>query len=404
MSNGTLSRTPPTHRHLPTPPGGESAPPKDCGLRVMHVITGLTDGGAEAVLYRLVTANAIDRHIAVSLTGPAKYDSLLTEAGTPIYLLGLPRGALRLGALWRLWRLIRTERPDIVQTWMYHGDLVGGLAARLAGTAPVVWGIRNTTLDRARSKPATIAVARMNAWLSRLVPRRIICCSERAAEVHQDLGYSRSRIRIVPNGYDCSMFRPDQALRAGLRRELGIADDEMLIGMVARFDSQKDHATLLSAIARLKGEGRRFRCLLVGGGMTAGNAELARLLADREIEDRVILLGPRTDIPAVMNALDIHVLSSAYGEAFPNVVCEAMACGTPCVVTDVGDAAIIVGDTGWVVPPSDPEAMARALGAALDAAGCEARSGAAVARIRDNYSLDRMVEAYREVWREALQG
>lgn len=374
------------------------------GLRVFHVITGFEDGGAEAVLYRLVTSDPDNQHQVVSLTGPGKYGPLLTRAQIPIHLLRLQQGWIRLGALARLWRIIRAERPDVVQTWMYHGDLIGGAVARLAGVRAVVWSIRNSMLKRGKSKPTTMAVAWLNARLSRAIPRRIICCSHQSAELHCARGYARALFRIVPNGYDCQAFRPDGALRAGLRRSLGIGDDDRLIGMVARFDPQKDHATLFSALATLKRQGHPFRCLLVGAGADANNAGLATLIVRHGLAGDVILLGQRTDIPAVMNALDVHVLSSAYGEAFPNVVCEAMACGTPCVVTDVGDSAAIVGDTGWVVAPSDPEAMARALALALKAHGCETRAAAAVARIRENYSLDRMVDAYRRIWHEAVQG
>lgn len=373
------------------------------GLRVLHVITGIEDGGAEAVLYRLVTNDPANRHQVISLTGAGKYGALLAKAQIPVHLLDLERGRMRPGALLRLWRIVRAERPDVVQTWMYHGDLVGGAVARLAGVPAVVWGIHNSTLQRGKSKPTTIAVAWLNARLSRAVPRRIICCSHRSAELHWARGYARPLFRIVPNGYDFKKFHPDEAQRAALRHSLGIGDGERLIGMVARFDPQKDHGTLLGALGALKRQGQRFRCLLVGTGADANNAALGLLVARQGLADDVLLLGQRTDIPAVMNALDVHVLSSV-GEAFPNVVCEAMACGTPCVVTDVGDSAAIVGDTGWVVAPSDPQAMARALASALNARGCETRAAAAVARIRENYSLDRMVGAYRRVWHEALQG
>lgn len=374
----------------------------DRGLNVLHVTTGIEDGGAEAVLYRLVTSDSPDHHAVVSLTGPGKYGEMIAEAGMRVHALGLPRGRLRPGPLARLWRIMRAERPDVVQTWMYHGDLVGGSAARLAGVPAVVWGIHNSTLQRGRSKPGTMAVARLNAGLSRVVPRRIICCSNRSAELHWALGYARARFRVVANGYDFTHFHPDPAARARLRAELGVADDEPLLGMVARFDPQKDHANLLAALGILKRRGARFRCLLVGPRTTADSPDLVRTVAEHGLEDRVTLLGPRGDIPAVMNALDLHVLSSAYGEAFPNVVCEAMACGTPCVVTDVGDCAAIVAETGWTVPPSDAEALARAIGEALAVLPDPDRAAAAEARIRDNYSLARMVEAYRGVWHEAL--
>ncbi|MCC7320677.1 MAG: glycosyltransferase [Rubellimicrobium sp.] len=369
-------------------------------MTTLHIITGLNDGGAEAVLYRLCSHDRVQRHHVVSLTGPGKYGPMLGALGVDVTCLNLPRGKVRARALWRLWREIRRIRPDVVQTWMYHADLVGGVAARLAGCRNVVWGIHNSNLSPGETARSTILVARVCARLSRLVPRCIICCAERAREVHAALGYEARRMVVVPNGYDLSQFRPDPDARARLRGALGIAQDAPLIGFVARFDPQKDHRTLLRALALLGERGVAPQCLLVGTGMEEGNAALAAMIAETGTADPVHLLGRRTDIPAVMNALDLHVMSSV-GEAFPNVLAEAMACGTPCVSTDVGDAGVILGDTGRIVPPRDPAALAEAIAAGLQERALpawQARQAAARARIAENFTIDRMVGRYRAVW------
>lgn len=375
-------------------------------MKILHVITGLNDGGAEAVLFRLVTHDPANSHCVVSLTGEGKYGPLLGAQGVQVVALGMPRGRLTVRGLVQLWQSVRAVRPDVVQTWMYHADLVGGVVAWLVGV-PVVWGIRNTTLEPGRSSRVTMAVARVCARLSRRVPRQIVACAQAAVRVHAALGYDAARMVVVPNGYDLERFSPDAAARARLRAAWRVGPEVPLIGMVARFDPQKDHGNLIAALAELHRRGVTFGAVLAGTGMVPDNAVLAGWLQQAGLAERVLLLGPQRDVPALMSALDVHVLSS-YGEAFPNVLAEAMACGTPCVTTDVGDAAAIVGETGWVVPPRDASALATAIGCAIggmaDRATWQARQQACRARIAQHYGIDAMVRRYRAVWAAAVSG
>ena len=317
-------------------------------MRIIHIISNLDDGGAEAVLYRLCCADIQHQHTVVSLMDQGKYGPLLREIGVAVQCLEMPRGRMTLKGLFFLWRWLRRIRPDVVQTWMYHADLVGGVMARLAGVRAVFWGIRHSDLELGKNRRLTIMVARICAWLSKGVPRRIVCCAHKAAEVHVALGYDAKKFVVIPNGYDLSVFQPNPAAGKRLREALNVPAIVPLIGMVGRFNPQKDHAGLIAALGRAAASGQNFHCILVGTGMEERNADLQGWIAAAGLTERIGLLGRRNDIPAIMNALDVHVLSSSFGEAFPNVLAEAMACGTPCVTTDVGDAALIVGDTGWV--------------------------------------------------------
>ncbi len=375
---------------------------------VLHVITGLDDGGAEAVLYRLCSTDREHRHHVVSMMDAGKYGPLLEATGITVTCLGMSRGRLSAPGLLRLLRVLREWQPAVIQTWMYHADLVGGCIARLAGIEQVFWAIHNSTLEPGRSRCTTRAIARVNARLSHRVPAAIACCAERSRDVHATLGYAAEKLVVIPNGYDVARFRPDVESRAALRRAWSVPADVPLIGMVGRYDPQKDHDNLLRALARLRDRWGDFRCVLVGRGLDADNSVLRARVNQLELADRILLAGQRADVPAVMNALDLHVLSSAFGEAFPNVLAEAMACGTPCVTTDVGDAGFIVGDTGWRSPPGDSEALADALAAALasrrDGAAWQRRSEAARARVVAHFGLDRMVAAYGALWRGELAG
>jgi glycosyltransferase involved in cell wall biosynthesis len=370
--------------------------------RATHIITGLTDGGAEAVLYRLCQQKPDHCHTVISLGDDGKYGPLMRELGITVVSLNMPRGRMRLGALIQLWRLLRKSRPDVIQTWMYHADLVGGVVARLAGIKNIVWGVHHTTLERGKSKRSTIWVARICAVLSHFIPRKIICCAQSASHVHRALGYDGDKLTVVNNGYNLTEFRPNQNSGLVVRAELEIPFEALLVGMVGRFDPQKDHENLLTALAEVRSRGYDFYCLLVGKGLDNGNESLIRLIKGNGLTDRVQMIGPRSDIAAVMNALNVHVLSSSHGEAFPNVLAEAMACGTPCVATDVGDSRVIIGDTGWIVPAKDAAALASGLLLALSALDDQKdwrqRQLNSRKRIQDRFSVDAMMAKYEDVW------
>lgn len=336
------------------------------------------------------------------------HGAALRAMGREVEVLNMPRGRLTLRGLFRLFHLMRKYRPDVVQTWMYHADVVGGVVARLAGCRHVVWGIRHSNFDRRKTSRATRWTVKASALLSGVVPSAIACNSERAVRVHRALGYAGDKFRVIANGFDLSRFGPDNAARRRLRAEWGVEADIFLVGFVARWHPQKDHRNLLQAIEKARSVQPAIQCVLTGQEMTRDNADLVSLIDKLGLSPHIKLLGPRNDIEAVMNALDLHVISSAYGEAFPNVVAEAMASGVPCVVTDVGDAELIVGDSGWVVAPGDSAALADAITVAMrerreNPDRWRARQTAARARIADNFSLERMASAYQALWAEVLR-
>lgn len=365
-------------------------------MKVLHVITGLGQGGAEGCLVRLVLADPENTHIVVSLLDEGIHGAALREGGIRVHSLCLQRGRVTPGAFIRMVQILRSERPDVVQTWLCHADLLGGVAARLSGVNTVFWGIRNTLIDPAKAPASTVWVVRICAWLSRWIPTRIVSCSGTASLEHSRIGYDARRMVVIPNGIDLRRFHPDPDARARVRAEFGIADDDFLFGMVARCDPQKDHLCLIEALAGLD-VAQPWKCLLVGRDL--GSLEPA--IRSAGLASRIILAGPRNDVAAVINAMDVHVLSSAYGEGFPNAVAEAMACGIPCVATRVGDAGFIVGETGWLVAPRDPHALTGAMAAAVAESATPAwisRKTAALERVQENFQLPKMVAAYRAIW------
>lgn len=374
-------------------------------MRVLHVITGLNLGGAETMLYRLLRASdrVNDAHEVVSLTDCGVVGRRIEALGIAVTALGMrrtpdPRPVLRLA------RVVEHARADVVQTWMYHADLVGGVAAALAGTAKVAWGIHHSTVDRAHTRHTTRLVVALGAKLSRWIPDRIVAVSRASRDVHVSAGYDARKFVVIPNGFDVTEFRQDPASRRDVRRELGV-DDVVLIGLVARVHPYKDHPNFLRAAAVLSRRRNDVRFLLCGEGATRENRTLVTAISEHGLRDRVLLLGTRTDVSRIMNALDVATLSSIT-EAFPLVIGEAMACGVPCVVTDVGDSAFLVGDTGRVVRPRSPEELADGWEALVELGfdGRRVLGAAARARIEQHFSLPRIAAEYAGLYRRMLDG
>lgn len=370
-------------------------------MHIVHIITGLNNGGAEAVLYRLVTNDTKHKHVVVSLMGMGKYGPMLEEKGIEVVCLNMPQGKLTLGGVLTLWKTLRKHKPNVVQTWMYHADLVGGVIAKLAGIKQINWGIHHTDLVPGESSKATIFIAKLCAKLSNFIPSKIVCCAQRSAEVHSALGYNQSKMVVIGNGYELAKYVPNVELTKQLIDELSLPNFPVL-GMVGRFDPLKNHENLLQALGLLKNKGYEFSCLLIGPNMDSNNQALGQWITDNMLSENVILLGQRPDIPAIMNTLDVHLLSSV-SEAFPNVLAEAMACGTPCVTTNVGDAAVIVDNTGWVVPPKNPIALAEGIEEALlemqnQPQTWQERQHNCRKHIEENFSIEIMIYKYHDVW------
>jgi len=363
--------------------------------RILHVITDLYVGGAETMLVRLATAKPglADDTLVVSLLPDGLLAERLRAAGIAVVEdnfrkpFGLVAGTIGLA------RLIAKTRPDIVQGWMYHGDLAALVALALSGrrgATRLAWNIRCSNLDLDQYGWLLRRVVRACVALSS-APDLVIANSAAGMEAHRALGYRPRRAEIVPNGIDVDQYKPDPPARAAVRAELGIADDAIVLAHVARLDPMKDHAGFLAAIARMPD----VQALVIG----AGTEGLSR-------SPNVHLLGRRTDVPRLLAAADFVVSSSAFGEGFSNALAEGMACALPPIATAVGDAAIIVGDTGIVVPPRDPAAFADAVRGLMRESRDQrmARGARARSRIVENYSLEHAQRRFTDIYATLLRG
>jgi glycosyltransferase involved in cell wall biosynthesis len=369
-------------------------------MHIVHVIVALEVGGAELMLSRLVTGESPIplRHSVVSLTGLGTIGEQLRARNIEVRALGLSKGAALIQGFWRLRAALRELRPDVVHTWMYHADFLGGLAARSLGYKNVVWSVRTTHVEYETSR-LTRYLARACGFLSRFIPRIIVCAAEASRRAHLGLGYDGSRMIVINNGFDVDVLSSGKAAGLRLRVEWGFGEETIAIGAAGRFTPVKDFKNFIDAAAVVSKSVRAARFLLVGRGLTEDNLQLMRWIREYGLEKHFVLLGERSDMPACLAALDVFCLSSR-SEGFPNVVGEAMAAGLPCVVTDVGDAALLLGDGGIVVPQEDYNALGAALTriAKLGAPERTALGAIARARIETQFSMKEISRRFAEMY------
>lgn len=356
------------------------------------------------MLYKLLKEMLPHPYIneVVNLANDDIMSNKIRALGIKVYSLGMRPSRPNIFKIIKLIKMLRQKKPDIVQTWMYHADLVGGIAAKLAGNTPVIWGIRHSDFGPGDAK-VTILIAKTCARLSNWLPKGILCCSEISRRIHIHLGYNASKMVVVPNGFDLDTFKPDPLACLALQRELKITNPSVMIGVVGRFHPMKGHNSFIKTVTHIIHKGYKCSFLFCGDNITWQNESLASWINEAGIAKTCHLLGLRDNMPSLLSALDIFV-SPSDGEAFPNVVGEAMACGTPCIVTDVGDSAMIVGDTGKVVPPKNPEALSNAM-IELIKLGTEKRQKLGIAarrRIYENFDLADIVAKYERLYEDVI--
>ena len=370
-------------------------------ITILHLITGLDVGGAEHQLYSLITQSDSQnfRHIVISLTGIGPVGERLRAGGIEVYALEMTGGLSLVTGPLKLLRMLRRRRPDILHCWMYHANLLGLLAGKLARVPHILWGVRCGDIGWPRYG-STWWLMKLGAWLS---PHTDFVIFNAAAgqRAHQRQGYAASRGVTIFNGFDVDRFKPSSEARASVRQEFGLEPDCFLIGLVARFDPIKDHETFLRAAGMVAQRRSLIHFLLVGGGVPQ-SSEISRIITAAGLVGKVHVLGRRDDMPQLNAALDI-ACSSSTSEGFCNTICEALACGVPCVVTDVGDLAYIVGDAGFVVPPRTPGEMADALCRLDDLPPSErlAMGSRGRKRIQDNFSIGKIVKQYEALYLKA---
>lgn len=373
-------------------------------MKVLHIIVGLNVGGAEMMLKRLVEHSpaSSQNSAVISLTTFGHIGILLQARGIHVHSLNMSSfWHVPLG-LWRLIQLIRQFNPTIVQTWMYHADLIGGLATRFAGNYPVVWNLQSNLIPT-QLFSISYWLIRLCSIFSHILPAHIICCAQTAKKTHIDMGYSAKKITVIPNGYDFSLLEKDIDVRVSARALLGFDDCDLVIGVVGRFDPLKDYETFIAAAKVVASKCPTAKFLMIGRGNDWQNTTLRTWVEHAGLVEKFNLVGQQVHVPFYLSAMDIFCLPSS-NEAFPNVLVEAMALGLPCVTTQAGDAAEILcnvmSNSSFVVPSKQPAALAAAL---LQMCHLDARSRYALGEsnatsVKVKYTIEKISQRYTRVY------
>ncbi|MBN3924813.1 glycosyltransferase [Nostoc sp. NMS4] len=374
---------------------------------ILFITTGLEAAGAEIMLYNLLSK--INRQqfspIVVSLMNWDIIGDYLKSLEIPVYTMSMKQGFPTPFVIGRLISIVRKIKPDLIQGWMYHGNFAAQFASCFLdyNKIPVLWSIHSSIHEIKSYKFITKNIIKFGAYISQL-PKKILFVSQASKLQHEALGYSSNNSYIIPNGFDTSLFIPSDEARSSFRLEMGLSDKSFLIGLIGRYHPMKDHENFLRAASLLLKKYPDIIFVLAGRGVAEENQILKQLIKELEIVNHIYLLGERNDMPRLMASLDIVTSASAYGEAFPMVIGEAMSCAVPCVVTDVGDSAWLVGDTGKVVPPKNPQLLANAFKELIDLEYKDRKilGKAARERVINLFSLDSVVHQYESLYKTLL--
>ncbi len=372
-------------------------------MKIIHIITSLNIGGAEQVLkqFLLSAPDAQRNTLVISLKNLGKIGEELQHYGFEVVALNMRSFLSFPVGIVRLYRIIRQYRPDIVQTWLYHADLIGGIAAKMAGIKNIVWGIH--TVELRKKAYLTEVIRKLLAWLSYMIPSKIVCVAEASRKKHIALGYDPSKIVVIGNGFELEQLQSSPQQRSELRATVGFNDWDVVIGTLGRLSQVKGQDVFVRSAGMIAQEYSNVRFLMVGRELETTNKIVMEWINATGFADRFVLMGERRDVSVVLSAMDIFCLPSR-SEAFPLVLGEAMAMGLPCVSTDVGDAGVLLGDTGILVQKDDYEALTAGLKQMLDMSQDERTELGERARLRveSEFTLEQMRKKFEAVYAELL--
>ena len=370
--------------------------------KILHIISGLGRGGAENVLYRLSSKDDKFNHEILNLGIEDFYVKKFENIKIKVNNLGMKNNWFNPFLIFKVIKIINNARPHIIHTWMYHADLLGGLTAKLVGFKNIIWCVRNFTVDKQYTKFTTRIVIKMCSFFSKYIPKKIINCSLSSNYLHQSMGYPKNKCVVIANGVNTSSFKPDQNLRSNIKKKLDL-ENKFVIGFVARWDRQKDINTFINSLKIFKKEiSDDWHVIMAGLNLDKRNLELVEKLKEAELYENTSLLGFVDDLVPIYNSMDICVLTSSYGEGFPNVIIEAMSCEVCCVASDIGDSKYIIGDNDFIFSAGNfmqlKNIFVNSFKSIENKNNWDLKKRSVRNRVIENFSLNKMIKNYQEIW------
>ena len=374
-------------------------------IKIAHISTDLSVGGAETILFKLIThfdPNEVQSTV-ISLSDMGEFGSRMKSEGIPVFTLNIDPNLPNPYKFLSFLKFLKVIQPDLIHTWLYHADFLGGMASLFIKKTALIWGIHHSRIGLKWDTPKTMLLAKLNSFLSALLPNQIVYCSQNALEEHQRIGYSKSHSLVIQNGIDTNEFIADQASRSAGRLKLGIPAEAPLIGLFGRFHPIKNHQMFIKAAGSLRRIRPDVKFIMCGEGIEWTNKILCDWIEKSGISSSVYLLGPWSDMPSLTSMIDIATSCSS-SESFSLVLGEAMSCEVNCVTTDLPGPVSLLGDTGWIVPVGDSDSLARAWDTILGLSIAERKIKGKLARQRilENFSLDIMVKEYLNLYQSIL--
>ena len=375
-------------------------------MKILHVISGLKSGGAEGVMYRLIDNDKTNDHYVISLTDEGFYGHKLKKKNIFLKCLHIKKNLKSIFIFFKLLRVIKKINPEIIQSWMYHGDIFGGLAAKLLGKKKIFWNLRNSDLSLKWSNKITIYLAKLNSLLSYFIPHKIISCSNKSTRTHLQLGYCKRKIVLIDNGFDTTKFNFKKKYRTFWRSNLKIYRKDMIFCFVGRWSLKKDFQTLFYAFRNFlvtKKNKKKIKLLLLGKGIDIKNENLKKELTKYKLFKNVLLINETEEVNEILNVADIGIFSSKGNEGFPNVIAEKMLTKIPCIVSDVGDAPRIVGNNGLIFKKNNWIDLNKKINIiydqfVLNQLDWKSKKFFSRKKIVENFSIKKMLKSYQDTW------
>jgi glycosyltransferase involved in cell wall biosynthesis len=366
---------------------------------ILHIITGLKVGGAENALHRLIVNSPNNyKHEVLCLTTGGSMHTVFLESKIKVITLDFKASFFH--SLIFLIKFIRAKKPDIVQTWLYHANLIGGIVARITGVKVVIWGLRGTAIPQSVFSIHSLII-RLGSFFSYFIPSSIVCNAKTVSEFHIKKGYCKNKIDIINNGFN--LHKESMNKEKLLNKIDELDSNSLIIGTVGRYDKLKDYPNMINAFSIIMKDHPNVHLLMVGRGLDSSNSELISMLSNSIDISKVHLLGERSGISDYLSIMDIFCLSSR-NEGFPNVVAEAMLMKIPCVVTDAGDAASLVSDIGILVPVEDHIKLALGLKYMIEIGNEKRKKIGELSHlhIKLNYSIEKNISQFGKLYMKLI--